>query len=132
MNLLRDLLSFTPRGVALCFAKELGAIVKLALSFAIAVILAVNFPEIRRSGGSGSLVARKIKLYLHPRCIRGAKSLCHFRVGSPLLVLVSAGGGDSEYLLVAKPTSVHSAELDELLSLPTLRLLSASVRCLAH
>jgi hypothetical protein len=44
-------------GNALCIAKELGAVSKLALEHFVVVDLAVNFPQINRSGGSRSFVA---------------------------------------------------------------------------
>jgi hypothetical protein len=44
-------------GIALCIAKELGAVSKPALEHFVVVDLAVNFPQINRSGGSRGFVA---------------------------------------------------------------------------
>ncbi len=44
-------------GNALSIAKELGAVSKPALELFVAADLAVNFPQINRSGGSRDFVA---------------------------------------------------------------------------
>ncbi len=44
-------------GNVLCITKELGAVGKPALEHFVVVNLAVNFPEINRSGGSRRFVA---------------------------------------------------------------------------
>jgi hypothetical protein len=44
-------------GNALCIAKELGAVRKQALQHFVVVDLAVNCPQINRSGGSRAFVA---------------------------------------------------------------------------
>ncbi len=44
-------------GNALCIVKELGAVNKPALEHFVVVNLAVNFPQIKRSGGSQGFVA---------------------------------------------------------------------------
>ncbi len=56
-NRLRCRIVSFANGNALSFAKELGAVSKLPLEVIIAADLAVNFPEINRSGGSRGFVA---------------------------------------------------------------------------
>jgi hypothetical protein len=61
---------FVACGYALCCARELGAVLKLALELAIVVKLTVNFSGVHRTGGRGSFVAGRIrvKLRLHQWC----------------------------------------------------------------
>ncbi len=63
-----------------------GAVSKPALEHVIMVNLAMNFPEINRSGGSRGFVAGRIVLHLYP--------LCKVPVPLPLrrLSLVGLGG----------------------------------------
>ncbi len=55
-------------GSALCIANELGVMSKPALEHVIVVDLAMNFPEINRSGGSWGFVAGRIVLNLCLQC----------------------------------------------------------------
>ncbi len=57
MNCLRCRSVSFANGNALCIAKELGAVSKPALEHFVVVDLAVNFPQINRSGGSQGFVA---------------------------------------------------------------------------
>jgi hypothetical protein len=59
---------FVANGNLLCIAKELDAVSKPALEHVIVVNLAMNFPDINRSGGSRGFVAGRIVLHLYPLC----------------------------------------------------------------
>ncbi len=67
-NSLRCLIVSFAHGNALCITKELGAVSKPALEHVIVVDLAMNFPEINRTGGSRGFVAGRIVLNLYPLC----------------------------------------------------------------
>jgi hypothetical protein len=55
-------------GNALCIAKDLGAVSNPVLEPFDVVYLAVNFPQINRSGGIWGFVAGRIKLHCYARC----------------------------------------------------------------